>query len=233
MDIASFLNRFANLINIITSNFSFFAHRYSFVDLELVRPMQVRHLYDSDVLSNMSERKSFVFLRDSVKFDDPDIRPTLTTISERDGRLAELDSSFYPLISVLMWFQQRLSPYPLALSPPIVDLSNKTWGDGRALRCLLHKYRPDLVADETITASIDLERVVYLFAKNFGVPNSVPCDAEWPRYLCSLYNCLKNHNPAFVANMTGRNFLSLFVLQMVQKPVVYKLAIGLFLRLLV
>ena len=155
--------------------------------------MQVRHLYDSDVLANMPERKSFALLRDSVKFDDPDIAPTLTAMPGEEG-------AFTPRISLLKWLQQRLSPYAPALCPPIVDLSHQTWADGRALRCLLHKYRPDLLTDE----AIGLQEAALLFTQHFdGAPTSVPAEAHWPQYLSALHHCLQKHNPAFVANVTG------------------------------
>lgn len=160
--------------------------------------MQVRHLYDSDVIANMTERKSFTFLRDSVKFDDPDIVST-----PKNGDLPKNHAAIHyiPLVSLLKWYQFRLSPYPESICPPIFDLSTETWSDGRALRCLLHKYRPALVAKNTGTP-IGLEETMRLFAENFGAPTGLTPQG-WPKYLMNLYDCLIKHDPAFVANMTS------------------------------
>nr|CDS18985.1 protein MICAL 3 [Echinococcus granulosus] len=181
--------------------------RYTCIDLELVRPMQVRHLYDSDVTANMTERKSFAFLRDSVKFDDPDIIPT-ATISAAKQNDCSFKPTFSPHISLLKWYQQRLSPYPDTLCPPIIDLSAETWADGRALRCLLHKYRSDLVSEEALKMEVAMGvgEVVRLLAEYFGAPSTL-VDTTWLQYLDVLHDCLKDHDPAFVANMTVRGQL--------------------------
>lgn len=159
--------------------------------------MQVRHLYDSDVIASMTERKSFAFLRDSVKFDDPDITSTTS-----NGSSESPSKHYTPQISLLKWYQIRLSPYPISICPPIVDLSAETWSDGRALRCLLHKYRPDLVA-ETADTPIGLSETMRLFAECFGAPSGLTSATDWPKYLIALHVCLRVHDPAFVANMTG------------------------------
>uniref|UniRef100_A0A0R3T6S8 Calponin-homology (CH) domain-containing protein n=1 Tax=Rodentolepis nana TaxID=102285 RepID=A0A0R3T6S8_RODNA len=169
--------------------------RYTYADLELVRPMQVRHLYDSDVIANMTDRKSFSFLRDSVKFDNPDLVSSPKNIDL-------INKHYTPLVSLLKWYQLRLSPYSEPICPPIFDLSAETWSDGRALRCLLHKYRPDLVA-ENISCPLGLNETMRLFTENFGAPQRLTSQG-WPKYLMNLHACLNKCDPAFVANMTVR-----------------------------
>uniref|UniRef100_A0A158R8Q0 F-actin monooxygenase n=1 Tax=Taenia asiatica TaxID=60517 RepID=A0A158R8Q0_TAEAS len=178
--------------------------RYTCIDLELVRPMQVRHLYDSDVTTNMTERKSFAFLRDSVKFDDADSTPAATTITKKANDYSS-KPTFSPHISLLKWYQQRLSPYPDTLCPPIVDLSAETWADGRALRCLLHKYRSDLVSEEALKTvmTMGVEEVMRLLAEHFGAPSTL-VETGWSQYLDALHDCLKGHDPVFVNKMTVR-----------------------------
>lgn len=165
--------------------------------------MQVRHLYDSDVTANMTERKSFAFLRDSVKFDNGDITPTAAIIATKPKAYSS-KPTFSPHISLLKWYQQRLSPYTDTHCPPIVDLSAETWADGRALRCMLHKYRSDLVPEEALKAAmtVAVEEVMRLLAEHFGAPSAL-IDMKWSQYLDALHDCLKDHDPVFVANMTG------------------------------
>ncbi|VDM18211.1 unnamed protein product [Hydatigera taeniaeformis] len=181
--------------------------RYTRIDLELVRPMQVRHLYDSDITSSMTERKSFAFLRDSLKSDSQNMTsaPTIATTKVNDY---SSKPTFSPYISLLKWYQQRLSPYSGVLCPPIVDLSVDTWADGRALRCLLHKYRSDLVPEEALNMTLIMEigDVMHLLAEHFGAPSTM-IDTGWPHYLDALHDCLKGRDPIFLADMTVRRQL--------------------------
>ncbi|VDD75846.1 unnamed protein product, partial [Mesocestoides corti] len=174
--------------------------RYTCVDLELVQPMQVRNLYDSDIIADMSERESFAFLRDSVKFYNSD----LCQLSPRSA-INKSKFSYFPHITILRWYQTCLSPYPVSICPHIVDFSAETWSDGRALRCLVNKYRPDLVSEEALKAEVvgTCEGVMHLLAEHFGAPKVLDL-WRWPEYLSALYSRLKGHKPAPLATMTVR-----------------------------
>ncbi|VDL88651.1 unnamed protein product [Schistocephalus solidus] len=160
------------------------AARYTCCDLELVRPMQVRHLYDNSTTAQMTERSAFSFLRDSLK-SSPHLPPASVCIPHSptsNGARSPCLPTIPTDVSLLKWFQISLSPYISAnLCPPIPDLSVTSWRCGRALLCLLHKYTfgvvslgklqviiPEFETDEGVSSQ--LQEASSLLSEHFSLP---------------------------------------------------------------
>lgn len=171
--------------------------RYSICDMELISPIQTRHLYISDILTDATGPGAYNRLRASLSAQQPIVPDGPTATSLRSPELPS-DPSF-----VLQWFRTRLAFYSArGLCTLTNDFNSADWATGNALCCMLHRYRPDLLPPDKLLASIDattncnwstdsgvdihkLILAMNLFADYFNVPSPLPLrkrssDTEFP-----------------------------------------------------
>ncbi len=69
----------------------------------------------------------------------------------------------------------------------------------------MHKYRPDVVREESLREERSCGEVVQMIGEEFGVnfPRS------WPEYLKCLHERLRDLQPAFLAKVAGEVLRSL------------------------